>query len=52
MNRVSEVDNAVEAVKERRQLDLKERAELENAGKQTWAKLPPHYQWLKDWEYV
>ena len=52
MNRVSEVDNAVKAVKERRQLDLKERAELENAGKQTWAKLPPHYQWLKDWEYV
>ncbi|MBW8040581.1 MAG: aldo/keto reductase [Planctomycetes bacterium] len=52
LNRVSEVDNAVKAVKERRQLDLKERAELENAGRQTWAKLPPHYQWLKDWEYV
>ncbi len=52
LNRVSEVDNAVKAVKERRQLDLKERAELENTGKQTWAKLPPHYQWLKDWEYV
>jgi len=52
MNRVSEVDNAVKAVKERRQLDLKERAELENTGRQTWAKLPPHYQWLKDWEYV
>jgi aryl-alcohol dehydrogenase-like predicted oxidoreductase len=52
MNRVSEVDNAVKAVKERRQLDLKEMAELENTGKQTWAKLPPHYHWLKDWEYV
>jgi len=52
MNRVSEVDNVVKAVKERRQLDLKERVELENTGKQTWAKLPPHYQWLKDWEYV
>jgi aryl-alcohol dehydrogenase-like predicted oxidoreductase len=52
MNRVSEVDNVVKAVKERRQLDLEERAELENTGKQTWAKLPPHYQWLKDWEYV
>ncbi|HUS72534.1 MAG TPA: aldo/keto reductase [Sedimentisphaerales bacterium] len=52
MNRVSEVDNVVKAVKERRTLDLKERAELENAGKQTWSKLPPHYQWLKDWEYV
>ncbi len=52
MNRVSEVDNAVKAVKERRELDLKEKAELENAGKQMWAKLPRHYQWLKDWEYV
>lgn len=52
MNRVSEVDNVVKAVKERRQLDLNERAELENTGKQAWAKLPPHYQWLKDWEYV
>ena len=52
LNRVSEVDNVAKAVKERRQLDLKERAELENAGKKAWAKLPPHYQWLKDWEYV
>lgn len=52
MNRTSEVDNVVKAVKERRQLDLKEMAELENTGKQAWAKLPPHYHWLKDWEYV
>ncbi len=52
MNKVSEVDNVVKAVKERRQLDLKERAELENTGKQAWAQLPPNYQWLKDWEYV
>ena len=52
MNRVREVDNVVRAVMERRELDLKERAELENASKQMWAKLPPHYQWLKDWEYV
>jgi aryl-alcohol dehydrogenase-like predicted oxidoreductase len=52
LNRVSEVDNAIEAVKERRQLDLKEMAELENTGRQAWANLPPHYQWLKDWEYV
>ena len=52
MNSIHHVDNVVKAVKERRELDLKERAELENAGKQMWAKLPPHYQWLKDWEYV
>jgi aryl-alcohol dehydrogenase-like predicted oxidoreductase len=52
MNRVSEVDNVVKAVTERRQLDLKERAELENAANEAWAKLPRHYQWLKQWEYV
>jgi aryl-alcohol dehydrogenase-like predicted oxidoreductase len=52
MNRVREVDNAVRAVMERRQLDLGEKAELENAAQQTWANLPPHYQWLKDWRYV
>jgi len=52
MNRVSEVDNVVQAVRERRKLDLKERAELENAANETWAKLPSHYQWLKSWEYV
>ena len=49
---VHEIDNVVKAVAERRQLDLKERAELENAGKQMWSKLPRDYQWLKDWEYV
>ncbi|UCE50790.1 MAG: aldo/keto reductase [Phycisphaerales bacterium] len=52
LNSISQVDNAVKAVKERRELDLKERAELESAANETWAKLPPHYQWLKDWEYV
>jgi len=52
MNSIREVDNVVEAVMERRQLDLTEKAELENAAKQTWAKLPTNYQWLKDWEYV
>jgi aryl-alcohol dehydrogenase-like predicted oxidoreductase len=52
MNRVREVDNAVRAVMERRQLDLGEKAELENAARQTWANLPSNYQWLKDWRYV
>jgi len=47
-----QVDNVALAIKERRQLDLKERAELERAGEQMWARLPGHYQWLKDWEYV
>lgn len=52
LNSIDQVDNAVRAVTERRQLDLKEKAELETAGKEMWAKLPPNYQWLKDWEYV
>jgi len=52
MNRIEEVDNVVKATKERRQFDVKERAELEQANRQTWATLPTHYQWLKNWQYV
>ena len=52
MNRIEHVDNVVKAVKERRQFDLKETAELEKANKQAWASLPANYQWLKNWEYV
>ena len=47
-----QVDNVAKAVQERRQLDLEEAAELERAMDEAWAKLPEHYQWLKDWEYV
>jgi len=47
-----QVDNMVRAVKERRELDVAEAQELEKAMDEAWAKLPPHYQWLKDWEYV
>ncbi len=52
MNSTKEVDNVIAAVKERRQLDVKESAELEHAGHQAWANLPTQYQWLKDWQYV
>jgi len=52
MNSAQEVDNVLKAVAERRQLDLKETAELEQAGRQAWASLPTNYQWLKNWEYV
>jgi aryl-alcohol dehydrogenase-like predicted oxidoreductase len=52
MNSAQEVENVIKAVAERRQLDLKETADLEQAGKQAWASLPTHYQWLKNWEYV
>ena len=47
-----QVDNVALAVKERRQLDKEEAAELEKAGTEMWAKLPENYQWLKEWEYV
>jgi len=47
-----QVDNMVRAVRERRQLDVAEAKELEKAMDEAWAKLPPHYEWLKDWEYV
>lgn len=49
---IPQVDNVAKAVMERRQLDLKEQAELHRAGDEMWANLPSHYQWLKNWEYV
>ncbi len=52
MNSIRHVDNVAKAVMERRQLDLKEKAELENASKEALAKLPSNYQWLRNWEYV
>ncbi len=47
-----QVDNVTLAVNERRDLDAVEKAELEKAGDQMWARLPADYQWLKDWEFV
>jgi len=47
-----QVDNMAKAVKERRELDVAEAKELEKAMDEAWAKLPAHYHWLKDWEYV
>ena len=49
---VHQVDNAVQAIRERRQLDEKESAELERATRQMWARLNPGHEWLRDWEYV
>ncbi len=47
-----QVDNVALAVKERRELDAGEKAMLDRALDRAWARLPFHYQWLKDWEYV
>ncbi|HEY5910385.1 MAG TPA: aldo/keto reductase [Verrucomicrobiae bacterium] len=49
---LEQVDNATLAVKERRELDKQERADLEQAGAEMWARLPDHYCWLRDFEYV
>jgi len=49
---VHQVDNAALAIRERRQLDLKEKAELEDATRRMWAQLHPGYEWLRNWEYV
>jgi len=47
-----QVDNVCLAVKERRELDLKEQADLDRAMDRAWASLPPDYHWLKNWEFV
>ena len=47
-----QVDNAALAVKERRALDVQEKAALDRALHRAWATLPANYQWLKQWEYI
>jgi aryl-alcohol dehydrogenase-like predicted oxidoreductase len=49
---IHQVDNVAKALKERRELDAAEAKELGQLMDQTWANLPPNYQWLKNWEYV
>ena len=52
MNSIHYLNNVAKAVMERRQLDIKEKAELDNVNKQAMAALPSNYQWLKNWQYV
>jgi aryl-alcohol dehydrogenase-like predicted oxidoreductase len=52
LNSIEYVDNVARAVMERRQLDIKEKAELDNVNKEAVAALPKNYQWLKNWQYV
>jgi aryl-alcohol dehydrogenase-like predicted oxidoreductase len=47
-----QVDNVALAVKERRALDVKEKAELDQAMDRAFANLTTDYQWLRHWEYV
>lgn len=52
LSNLDQVDNVARAVVERRELDPKETAALDTAGKQMMADLPKHYEWLRQWEYV
>jgi aryl-alcohol dehydrogenase-like predicted oxidoreductase len=52
MNEPRQVENVAKAVKERRELDVKEQAELQGVSRRMWANLPPKYEWLREWEYV
>ncbi|MBI5832426.1 MAG: aldo/keto reductase [Armatimonadetes bacterium] len=47
-----QVDNAARAVRERRELDVKEAARLDQAAREMMAALPPDYHWLRDHEWV
>jgi predicted aldo/keto reductase-like oxidoreductase len=49
---IHQVNNMVKAIKERRELDFAEKAELESAANEMWASLPGNYEWLRDWKYV
>ena len=52
------VDNCLKAIEERRKLDLTARPAilddpaLAEATRDLWDRLPPGYEWLKDWEWV
>ena len=47
-----QVDNVCAAVKERRELDTNEKAELDRAMDRAWATLPQDYQWLREWDFA
>ena len=49
---VAQVENMAAAVRERRELDANESADLKKAKAEMWTRLPHRYQWLKNWEYV
>jgi len=49
---IHQVENAVRAIRERRELDLNETAQLDQAAGEMLAALPPDYRWLREWEWV
>lgn len=49
---VDQVKNAAAAVKERRRFDMAEAARHRELAAGMWRRLPPGYDWLRDWEWV
>ncbi len=49
---IHQVDNAVRAIRERRELDIEETAQLDQAAEEMLAELPPDHHWLREWEWV
>jgi len=49
---VGQVKNAAAAAKERRRFDLAEAKRFEQITQEMWHKLPQHYHWLRNWEWV
>ncbi|MBM3747093.1 MAG: aldo/keto reductase [Acidobacteria bacterium] len=49
---VDQVKNAAAAVRERRRLDVAEAVRHQQVTAAMWERLPPHYQWLRRWEWV
>ena len=52
ISKPEEMDNVALAINERRELDMKEMAVLDDASEKTLARLPEQYQWLRNWQYV
>jgi predicted aldo/keto reductase-like oxidoreductase len=52
MIHIAQVENAAKAIAERRELDKAELKKLDEIHDEAWAKLPPDYQWLKQWEWA
>jgi uncharacterized protein len=49
---IAELDNVARAVAERRELDVKEAAEIRAVNEQVIATLPSGYRWLRNWESI
>jgi aryl-alcohol dehydrogenase-like predicted oxidoreductase len=49
---IAEADNLAQALSERRELDMRDKAAVSSMNRDLRANLPGHYEWLTKWEYV